>query len=409
MSDPEVMVTEVDDKPFRLRGWMSLSVIGLAFIVRVFAVGRAANAIDDANMHVLNGLLYGKTGFLGPDCWWTPPFKHLVTWLFTAVFGNDEIGWRVKGVFFGTLAVYAAFLLARRAFRSVAPAFVAAILLALDPYSVAMSHTTFEDLPTTVLLLFGLLFFLRGVDGESVWDWLISAVCFGAAVGMRWWAGFALTAVLVGAMWIRRGDRIRVASAAVTFIAAPVAVYLAAYLPWISRGYSLPEWFLLQYDALRVQGSELDLAMSELTRYAGAWKWFLVWTGGGGQASNGAPAVSILMNDPVIWIFFVPSALLLCWHAYRMRRPEWLVVSISFLLTYAFFLVSPRAIYLYSATAVVPLGFVLLGYGVVHTLKRRWAVAVGLASLWSVYLLPLVGGRISLPFLYQWITRLVAG
>jgi len=182
-------------------------------------------------------------------------------------------------------------------------------------------------------------------------------------------------------------------------------VYLATYLPWLARGYSLREWALLQFDAFRIQGPAFGAIPSDVLSLSGAHRWFMSWVAGGVAMRSGAASsqMSLLLNDPVLWALFVPSAVYLLAVGVQRRRSEWVVLASTFLATYGFFLVSPRPILLYSAMAVVPLGFVMVGFASVHLLRQRWPMFLAVATAWSLYLVPLVV-HVSIPTIaYAWL------
>jgi 4-amino-4-deoxy-L-arabinose transferase-like glycosyltransferase len=377
--------------PFPLRWWMPPALILPALFFRALNISVTRNAIDDSSVHVLTALSYARTGLLGPDAWWSPPLKHLVNAVGILLLGNDIIAWRFKGALFGAVSVYLVFLVARRAFRHELPAFAAAVLLMLDPFSIAMAHTTQEDLPAVCFTLLGVIFFLRWVDDGNGWGCFAAGAFLGAAVGLRWYAAPVAIALALCALWIQRKRIAEASLTLVTFFSSLFAVYLAAYLPWIARGYSLPDWLALQYDALMIQGPRYSLAQG-MVKFAGAEKWFVTWIGGRAPTGQAAETLTNLVNDPVIWVLFVPSALLLCYAAFKQGRAEWAALGGALVATYAYFLVSPRPIVLYSAMAIVPLGCVCLGFAMAYLLKSRGWVALGAAALWSLLLFPGVGG-----------------
>lgn len=391
--------------PFPMPWWTLFAVALPALFLRILNLGIQRNFIDDSYIHVTSGLFYLQSGWLGPDSWWSPPLKHILMAASIGLFGDDEVGWRMRGVVFGTAVVVATFLLARRAFRGPGPAIIAAVLLTLDPFVISLGHTTHEDLPAVFFVLLGLIFFLRGLEYEREWEWFASAAFFGAGCALRWFAIVPLIVVALAAIWIRR-DRIGSAiSAAAIFSATSLAVYLAAYLPWFARGYSPWEWVLLATDAFRIQGPAFAGIPDSALSIGGADRWFTSWVVGGVATSSGAASVemSVLVNDPVLWALFVPSAVYLLVIGIQRRRPEWAVLASAFLATYGFFLISPRPILLYSAMAIVPLGFVMVGFAAVHLLRQRWPVFLAVATAWSLYLVPLVV-HVSNPLVaYAWI------
>jgi dolichyl-phosphate-mannose-protein mannosyltransferase len=337
---------------------------------------------------------YLRSGLFIPDSWWSPPLKHYLTAIATLLFGNDPVGWRLKDVLIGTLVVYLSFLLSRRLFHKVVPAVVTAVLVGLDPFMISIGHTTHEDPAAVCFVLLGTIFFVRDIDNGE----------------LRWYAVFALLPVAAYSVWRRRDDLAKALTAVTSYTLVPLSIYLLTYLPWISRGYSLADWVRLQLDAAAIQGPNFQLP-SAIMSLAGANRWFVQWVGSGtAKLEMGrAESVSVLMNDPVLWILFVPSALLLVYVGWKRKRGHWTVVAVSFLLTYALFFFAPRPVILYSAAAVVPLGFVCVGFAATYLLKRRvwWFLAI--AATWSLYLYPLVSREYLWRPPYEWLLRMMAG
>jgi 4-amino-4-deoxy-L-arabinose transferase-like glycosyltransferase len=391
--------------PFPMPWWTLFAVTLPALFLRILNIGIQRNYIDDSYLHVTSGFFYLRDGWLGPDSWWSPPLKHILMGASIALFGDNEVGWRMRGVVFGTAVVVLTFLLARRAFRRPGPAITATVLLALDPLAISLGHTTHEDIPAVFFVLLGLIFFLRGLEYERDWEWFASAACFGAGCALRWFSIVPLVVVALAAIWSRR-DRIGSAiSAAAIFSATSLAVYLATYLPWSARGNSPWDWVLLAVDSFRIQGPSFSAIPSGAMGIAGANRWFTSWVVGGGAVSSGPASVqmSLLLNDPLLWALFLPSAIYLLVIGIRRHRLDWVVLASSFLATYGFFLVSPRPILLYSAMAIVPLGYVMVGFAAAHLLRQRWPVFLAVATVWSLYLIPLVV-HVSNPLMaYQWI------
>src|SRR3954469_12915120 len=69
----------------------------------------------------------------------TPPLYYVLAWVWSKLFGTGEVGLRSLSALFGTLAVPAAYLTARRLASPVAGA-IAAGLVALNPYLVWYSQ-----------------------------------------------------------------------------------------------------------------------------------------------------------------------------------------------------------------------------------------------------------------------------
>jgi hypothetical protein len=198
-------------------------------------------------------------------------------------------------------------------------------------------------------------------------------------------------------------------AAAAVFSAAPLAVDMGSYLPWFARGYSVTEWIALQLDMFRIQGPGFKGLPENLAELSGAGRWFVSWVGSGSADAlmRRSDKMSLLINDPVVWVLFVPAALLLAWAALRRNRVEWLVIAAIFLGGYTFFVVSPRPIVLYSAMAIVPFGFIALGFAIAYLFRQRGWWVLGALAAWSLYLYPVVARGLSPVAVYSWILQAV--
>lgn len=395
---------------FPLAWWTPFGVFVPAYVLRLFHIGEVVNFLDDRWVNVPAGFNYARWGFTGPDNWFTQPAKHLFMYWSSVLFGNDVIGWSMRQVLFGSAIVLLTFLLARRAFRVPFPAIMASLLVALDPLLISFSRASSEDPLAVAFILAALLFWMRGNEHGRDVDWLAAGVFIGTASALRWYALLVAALMLGFALWKARSDG---ASAwgrlLVWLLATPFGVYLAWYLPWLARGYSLAEWFSVQWDSFVLQGTGVfptfDPALDPLT---GAGRWFVQWMGVGTTStlSEGTSGVfTVIMNDPIVWLLTVPAVGYLLWWAYRHRREEILLIGVTFVVLYAFFALVDRPIYLYSAITVVPFGFMALGWAVGRLLKRRALLVLGAVAAWGLYLYPLTSAvRVPL-WAYGWLLQ----
>ncbi|OGY11713.1 MAG: hypothetical protein A3H88_03515 [Candidatus Blackburnbacteria bacterium RIFCSPLOWO2_02_FULL_44_9] len=94
-----------------------------------------------------------------------------------AIFGLNELATRLPNAIFGTLAVLATYLLSQELFKNKKLSFLAALLLAISPWHIALSRGAFEANLTTFFLPFGVWAFLKGKNNP--WWLVVSAFCFG--------------------------------------------------------------------------------------------------------------------------------------------------------------------------------------------------------------------------------------
>lgn len=388
--------------------WAAPAVFLGAFVLRLVNVGRVVYTLDDFTINVPTGLNYTAWGLMGPDNWFTQPAKHLFMRWAALLFGNDPVGWSMRQVLFGAAIVLLVFLLSRRLFRAPFPAIMAAALVGLDPLFLSFSRAASEDPLAVAFMLAAMLFWLRGHEHGRQSDWLLAGALIGTASALRWYALLVAALMLLLALWVTRrqgaGALVRMA---VFLAVVPFGAYLMWYLPWIARGYSLGDWAALQWDALQLQSAGAFPTFAEVfAPLAGAEGWFVRWMGiahGVGERTGSTGAVGAIMNDPVVWVLFVPAVAYLLWFAVRTKRVEYMLIGGAFVALYGFFLTAQRDIFLYSAMSVAPLGFMALGFAVGRLFKRRSPIVLAVLGAWSLYLYPLTSAIVVPLGPYAWL------
>lgn len=397
---------------FPLHWWTPIAAFLPAYLLRIFHIGEVVNFLDDRWINVPAAFNYARYGFTGPDNWFTQPAKHFFMYWSSVVFGNDVVGWSMRQVLFGAAIALLTFLLARRVFRVPFPAILAATLVTLDPLLISFSRASSEDPLAVAFMLAAMLFWMRGDEHGRDSDWLVAGLLIGTASAIRWYALLVAALMLGLALWqARRDGGSALGRRAALLLVAPFGAYLAWYLPWLARGYSLAEWFSVQWDAFVLQGTGVfptfDAALDPLT---GAGRWLMQWMGVGTTttlAEGTSGVFTVIMNDPVVWLFTAPAVVYLLWWAYRSKRAEYLLIGGTYVVLYAFFALVDRPIYLYSAIAVVPFGFMALGWALGRLLRRRALVALALLVAWGVYLYPLTSAvRVPL-WAYGWLLEIL--
>lgn len=395
---------EVSRRPmFRLSWWEPLAIFAFGYLLRLFNLGRVVNFLDDRLANVPTAFNYVRHGIMGPDNWFTQPAKHFLMYWDILVFGNYPLGWAMRQVLFGSVVVLLTYFLARRVFRAHFTAIFAAVLVALDPLSIAFSRASSED-PLAVAFVLGAMFFwVRSIQERRSSDLLFAGILVGTAVATRWYAVFAAAPMLAIALYsYRREGTAALAKTASLLGLVPLAAYVAWFLPWLARGNSIPELWSLQVDAFLVQQSAtypaFDPALSPLTGPGG---WFVRWMGVGSTGIG--QAYTVIMNNPVLWVLFVPAIAFLGWTAYRRRLPEYWLLASVFVLLYAFFVSVERPIYLYSALPLVPIGFAAVGFASGRLLRKWSLLLLALAVAWCAYLYPLTSAVPVANGAYAWL------
>ncbi|MRR38723.1 phospholipid carrier-dependent glycosyltransferase, partial [bacterium] len=196
--------TQEGIRPFGLEWWMPLVVFVMAWVIRLCRLAYITNFIDDRYLNVPSAFNFTERGLLGPDNWWTQPAKHVLLYWSIHLYGNDPVGWRMREVLFGSLAVLLVFLIARRLLGEPFPAFAAAVLYALDPLQIAFSRASSEDVPAVFFMLAGFLFWLRAVESRRFHDWLVTGLLLGTALALRIHILLVLVVLFGMSIWLGR-------------------------------------------------------------------------------------------------------------------------------------------------------------------------------------------------------------
>jgi 4-amino-4-deoxy-L-arabinose transferase-like glycosyltransferase len=99
---------------------------------------------------------------------------------FVWAFGLTELAVRLPSILLGTLSVFLIYLLAKHCFKKETVALSAALLLAINPWSIHFSRGAWETNVATFFILLGVLLFVKGYKS---WKWLLAAgLSFDAAV-----------------------------------------------------------------------------------------------------------------------------------------------------------------------------------------------------------------------------------
>lgn len=258
--------------PHPLAGWLVTAVVTvLGAVTRFWSIGAPTGKQFDEVYYATQAqelLRYGYESNPGFMFIVHPSVGKWAIALSSAIFGDNEVGWRVAPAVAGTLSVLLVVRIARRMFRSNLLGGVAGLLLTMDGVSLVQSRVALLDifLQLFVLAGFGALVVDRdqfrarlarliadGADlragvpalGPRPWR-LLGGIGLGLACGVKWsglsfWLLFAALSLL----W----DRGALKSAGVrgswraalrrswlggigSLLIAPVAIYLFTWLGW---------------------------------------------------------------------------------------------------------------------------------------------------------------------------------
>ncbi len=194
-----------------------------------------------------------------------PPLGKMLIAVSIWLFGDTPFGWRALGGLAGVGTVWLTYLVGRRLFARVAPAGLAALLVAIDGVFLVQARTAMLDIYLAFFVALGAWALVAHVQRTREADelWLesdpgphtrlprrdtsllaLAGVAFGLAIATKWsgllaLGGGGLTMIgaelarrrrVLGSPWRRLGRG--TALIAVALVAVPLATYVLAWAPW---------------------------------------------------------------------------------------------------------------------------------------------------------------------------------
>lgn len=336
--------------------------------------------------------------------WHHPPLGLLLLDGSIRVFGDNPLGWRFRNILSGSLSVGLLFLVAEQFLGSRRIALTAALMLAVDPLHIKMSGFSMDEIPATFFFLLALLPLTSGQSRTPLKLFLFS-VGAGCSLATK---SYYLFSFLVLLLLLQTGCKKKEQPSPVLrlnlllFCIVPAfAVYVTSYVPWFMRGYGVSDFYLLIIDSLRdlhTMNSDWFLEFDSLNTTLAPSRWFVT-----PYINPGAGFV----NNPLTWLPVLPAAFFAVYKLKKARKiPEYInteqksnvVPLLLFLTCYTPLLLLSRPIFIYSAVAVIPFAFVLVGqmldslYGRMRWGGWNYAALLLIIICWGGYLYPLVTG-----------------
>jgi hypothetical protein len=362
--------------------------------------------------------------------WWRAAFQGAEGSY--ADLGFNTYGWRIMSFIFGSLCVPLMYLLARRLWPNRLFAISAATLTCFDGLFFVQSRIGMIDIFPIFLIMLAYTLFLVHLDSRSERDSLVTLLLTGfvlaLAIAAKWIALAALASIvffLVMRPLTRRfsltlgsGDRpwrwgpaegpglpgaaragLYVSVALLAFVAIPLVVYLASWIPFFTRGQFHTLGDLIDYQR---QAFVYHATLKATHPYGSPWfswpflyrpvAYYYEYQGLGNDAVSGHPLVAGIVNlgNPLIWWASIPAVLSLPYFVLRHRSFPAAVILVGFVTQYLPWARITRVIFMYHMFGglifmVLALAFVLVRMQQAGPLRLEWfGNRVVLSTRWLV-------------------------
>jgi dolichyl-phosphate-mannose--protein O-mannosyl transferase len=339
----------------------------VAALFRLPALGLPAEEVFDEVYHAKTALQY----LLGesPTEWVHPPTAKLLIAIGVWLFGYKAWAWRLVPALCGIALAPVFYAFARKVVATERAAVLASVILLSDGVYLVQSRTAMTNIFAVLFQVTSALLILGAVLRDRLpWKRMAAAGLFlGLALSTRWtslWAwGFLGVLVLVV-----RGRRVfrprELALVALAFVALPLAIYVASYVPWMLQGHGPTE---LWPHTRAIWRYHADLR-AEHPYFSKWWTWpWLVrptWYYFNQDADSVVRGI-VAIGNPALWWVSLPVTVWALVTGARARDPRRLFSGLGYCFLYFPWGISPRTLnyshYLFEAIpyACLSLGMLL--------------------------------------------------
>lgn len=385
-----------------------LAILGFAAFSRFFRLGTPSVYVFDEVYHAFTAQEMVKGNPAAWEWWntppagvayeWThPPLSKLFMVLSINVFGDTAFAWRFFSAFFGVGIIILVYFLARKLFNNRILALFAALVAAADGLLLVMSRIAMND---NYLIFFSLLALLAFLYNKK----FLMAISLGCAVASKWTGFYAigiigvLYIIRITAEWynLRKLDQDQIALEAVEeetftqksqtkslstkriiteilllpllFILIPAAIYLAAYIPFLTGNHIPPDQNWNSWQAFAELQRQMWWYHTNLNAshdyQSTPWEWVLnlrpVWFWVDYKDTTVAN-IYALGNPLVMWFGLISIAFVL-YDFVRRRSMDLLVILVGYFGFFLPWVISPRIMFFYHYTPAVPFLALASGY-----------------------------------------------
>ena len=343
----------------------------LAFLLR--AAGLTDQPpLGDEVASAFSATNYIDNGMLGQIMWNHPPLRNYVVFLSEKIFGEyTSWGLRFGNVLLGSLTVLVLGYLGRALFNNTA-GYLSSFFLCIDPLHIAMSRQAFQESMTPFFIVTAVILSLYAIRSDRILFCFLSGIFFGLASASKWhgflpWAACAVmylsTPWLIQGQEERRSFFQRLIVVIAAYIAVPVAVYTATYIPWILKGHSMQEFVDLQKWLVVRQHYHLPSIYDQTILPKNPLYWFL-WPTAYPEFVffEGKPYLTVSMGNFLVWALTFP-ALIYCMKRWWDKKDFAMGFTlVMFMISYLPLILTKRGIYVFSSPPVIIFAFILTSY-----------------------------------------------
>lgn len=370
----------------------------VAFLLRFFDCTNPAYTYIDEAPIIQAAVNYWHNGQFEPAHWEHPPLKQVIPYIFFRLFGDNPYGWRMPTILFGSAIAALTYLFALGTCGSRKTAFLAGMLIATDPLHIMLSRHAFEEIQSTAFFLAAAVLFVWHKQ-RSYWL-MLSAFFVGCAMATKWYFFPAWFLLILLAQYenknYRKPDSIIFITC--TYLLIPLSVYTLVFYNWFGRGYLFSEFIEFVTNVFTsMQQYTLDNYQSGLVFIShfspGEWFTSSIVVGDGRYLTNGTGEFILCSNNLPVWIFTLPSIIVLLVISARRKSLSLAVPPLLFCSSYMMYLFVKRPAFLYSATPLLPYAFTAIAYTISQCAERYggkiYYAALALILIWNMYLYPL--------------------
>lgn len=357
-----------------------IAIFSFALLLRVFGISDQPPTDDEVGC-VSAAVNYVEHGLFGQVMWYHPPLRNLVILTSGKIFGGFS-AWGLRGgsIMFGSAAVLLLGYLVYHLFGRKIAAYLAAFFLAIDPLHIYLSRTAFQETTTTFFIVAGTLAALHAIRKDNVLLCYLSGIFYALASASKWnglfpWAVSAVAYLIHPWFGKNHVERTKLAPRVLTvlsaYIVVPLAVYTAIYIPWMEKGYSLPDFFKLQLWLVKHQYYWKGTPYTEDMLSHRAYQWFLwpvAWVDF--VFHQGKSYLSIAAGNYLTWVPTLPSLYFAIKERFKVKNFELGYIISIFFASYLPLLLTTRSIWVFIATPLLVFAFTLSAYTISVLLER---------------------------------------